>query len=233
MPDDESLLSSGDTSGEAIDAAAAKAAREEAIRALLDAPTTDEPSAPRSMPAPEPRSGPIALAPDVSLPLPEPAVRTNAGYSFLEVALGFLVTVLIAVAAIMGGAEMRARNRAARAADELRTLAAAFEQYRSVTHDWPASATAAGALPPGMEKFLANDVWTRPTPLDGHYTWLKPAGGNPPAIGITAFVPDSPLSLSRRGLERIDRLLDDGVLSTGRFRSGFNGWPVYFLSDPR
>jgi hypothetical protein len=50
------------------------------------------------------------------------------------------------------------------------------------------------------------------------------AGG---IIAITAFSPKAPLALTSKDLLYIDSKLDDGNLATGRFRTGFNGWPVY------
>jgi type II secretory pathway pseudopilin PulG len=46
-------------------------------------------------------------------------------------------------------------------------------------------------------------------------------------IAITAFSPKEPLALTSKDLLYIDSKLDDGNLATGRFRTGFNGWPVY------
>jgi hypothetical protein len=51
-------------------------------------------------------------------------------------------------------------------------------------------------------------------------------------IALTAFPPERPLSLRRADLVRIDRQLDDGNPATGRFRTGFNGWPVYAPDGP-
>ena len=59
-------------------------------------------------------------------------------------------------------------------------------------------------------------------------TWRDPGGGRG-VVTLTAFVPQFPLTLTRADLQRIDRLIDDANLATGRFRTGFNGWPVYLL----
>lgn len=61
----------------------------------------------------------------------------------------------------------------------------------------------------------------------------KPAREPVAMIAVTAFAPDSPLRLTAQQLLEIDRRIDDGNLATGRFRTGFNGWPVYRLQpDP-
>ena len=89
----------------------------------------------------------------------------------------------------------------------------------------------------------------RPVPLPFQDLADKPAMADKPAIGvnvtaspasrpsananaggsiaITAFSPKAPLALTSKDLLYIDSKLDDGNLATGRFRTGFNGWPVY------
>jgi len=49
------------------------------------------------------------------------------------------------------------------------------------------------------------------------------------AVTLTAFSPSFPLTLVESDLIYIDRKIDDGNLATGRFRTGFNGWPVYLV----
>lgn len=51
-------------------------------------------------------------------------------------------------------------------------------------------------------------------------------------ISLTSFPPDTPLSLSQSELLHIDRILDDGALESGNFRTGFNGWPVLIVPTP-
>lgn len=221
----------------ADDIAAAQAAREEAIRALLALP--DEPRPTLIPPAQVPvadrlvSASPGTRAPETQ-PANLPVFRTSnrgpgTSVTLAEASFGLVALVLAGVLVFLAGREWNSRARAARCAEELRGLAAAFEQFRQEEGKWPAAATARGAIPAGMERLLSADMWARPTPLGGHYAWVKAARQNPPALAITAFVPDAPLALSADQLRRIDALLDDGDLATGRFRTGFNGWPVFFL----
>jgi hypothetical protein len=136
---------------------------------------------------------------------------------------------------------------------ELRTLAAAFESHHAQHGVWPAGTNAESRLPKGMEAALAKTRWLAGPPFGGSYDWIPlgqtpPRAATPPAkqgddapksaspgglIAVTAFSPLSPLALSRRDLLYVDGKLDDGNLSTGRFRTGFNGWPVLQVSSNR
>jgi hypothetical protein len=51
-------------------------------------------------------------------------------------------------------------------------------------------------------------------------------------IALSAFSPASPHLLSEADLLALDARLDDGNLATGRFRAGFNRWPIYVVPPP-
>lgn len=128
--------------------------------------------------------------------------------------------------------------------DDLRRIAAAFDSYKTQKGDWPAATSPEVRLPRGMESLLATTSWSAGTPFGGGYAWTPPAKPKPgPAdaavkvapgvIAITAFTPDRPLTLTRADLQYLDRKLDDGDLTTGRFQTGFNGWPIYQVPATR
>lgn len=139
---------------------------------------------------------------------------------------------------------------------ELQQVAAAFEEYRNQNGEWPPATGGEIVIPRGMESALANTHWLSGFPFGGGYEWVPPpppmsATGAlpiadapavatteppPPApayIAITACTPRPPLALTPADLLYIDGKIDDGNLSTGRFRTGFNGWPVYQVKANR
>lgn len=128
---------------------------------------------------------------------------------------------------------------------EVRGLAAAFEAYQTRTGESPAATNPEARIPRGMESALADTRWLAGPPFGGTYEWIptpppKPKDGEEAKkrapsgmIAVTAFAPGPPLALTPADLLYLDRKLDDGNLATGRFRTGFNGWPVYLVSAKR
>jgi type II secretory pathway pseudopilin PulG len=107
---------------------------------------------------------------------------------------------------------------------ELQAHAATIEQARAERGRWPATAEEAGPR-------LMDGGWMDGSDFGGEYGWVPPAAGRPGMITLTAFAPGFPLELTRADLLALDRKLDDGDLATGRFRTGFNGWPVWLVAD--
>ena len=95
----------------------------------------------------------------------------------------------------------------------------------------PASAESTSAAPNAAEATSAAPTSTESTSAESTYAAPNAAAPNTTApiggvIAITAFPPSPALTLSLADLREIDRALDDGNLATGKFRLGFNGWPV-------
>ncbi|MCX6953394.1 MAG: hypothetical protein NTV51_14680 [Verrucomicrobia bacterium] len=115
---------------------------------------------------------------------------------------------------------------------DLTFAAAAFQAYIKEKGVAPPDSDA-GVIPPGMAPHLTQVDWTAPSAVGGAYRWVNIAAGeiveNAPISGtlaLTAFPPSPPLALTQEDLLEIDRRIDDGNLTTGKFRTGFNGWPV-------
>ena len=150
----------------------------------------------------------------------------------VELALGFLVIGLLGWLAIEVVARVRQRHHCDAFVAELRQFEEIFRRYPP----HPAMIGAGGALPRATAEALNSTRWPAGSPLGGNYEWVPPranAPGGSGSIALTAFAPEFPLRVTRAELARIDRQLDDGDLATGRFRTGFNGWPVFHLNDRR
>ena len=156
----------------------------------------------------------------------------SRGFTLLEVALVLLVAGLAFWLGLLLLGRGLQQRRADRFIADLETFAAAFQDYHRQQGVWPPSTGETKAVPGGMENFLRETNWSLGSPFGGTYGWVPPdSAGRQGAVTLTAFSPNFPLGLTRAGLLELDRRMDDGDPATGRFRTGFNGWPVYLAGD--
>lgn len=145
------------------------------------------------------------------------------GLVLVELLLILLVLVLAMVLLFMGLGRIQHQARLEQFGADLQAFTKTFEQARAENGRWPATAAEAGPR-------LQAERWAEGPDIGGEYGWVPPgATGRPGMIIVTAFSPNFPLELTRADLLAIDRGIDDGDLVTGRFRTGFNGWPVYLV----
>lgn len=155
---------------------------------------------------------------------PAAAARRQRGFSTAEALLALLVLALAGALVLAVAGRFRQRLRCDRFIAELRAHATALEGHHRRHGAWPATAAEVADL-------RTNPAWARGSPFGGAYGWSAPASGRPGRITLTAFAPHPPLALSPADLRYIDARLDDGDPAGGRFRAGFNGWPVYLVGD--
>lgn len=149
--------------------------------------------------------------------------RGRRGLVLVELLLILFVLVLAVVLLFMGLGRVRHQARLERLGAEMQAFTIVFEQARAESGRWPATAAEAGPR-------LLEGRWEDGSAFGGDYGWVPPgAADHPGMITLTAFSPNFPLELTRADLLAIDRRIDDGDLATGRFRTGFNGWPLYLV----
>ena len=171
--------------------------------------------------------------------------RRGAGFALSEAGLVLLIFVLAAGLVLLLLGRNQQRRRCDRFVADLREFATAFQSYAPQPKAGLPASTDDAAVPAGMEDLLKDTNWRKGSPFGGNYGWVAYDPARPPAAGsgrapdrsgaivLTAFAPAFPLALSQADLRYIDATLDDGNLATGRFRTGFNGWPVYLVGENR
>ena len=167
--------------------------------------------------------------------------RVTDAFTLPEVALALLVVVggLLFVLTLAG--RVRQRRNCDDYIRDVRAISAAFADYQQQHKVWPPGSSADVALPAELAATLKETSWNAGSPFGGNYGWVAPAPagttdhaagpgwGARGAVTLTAFSPGFPLTLDKSDLLYIDGQIDDGDLTTGRFRTGFNGWPVYLV----
>lgn len=138
------------------------------------------------------------------------------GMTLVEILLAVTLIGLL-TALLIPAVNLAVRSREnARAASRLRRAVAAFEMCRSEQGGYPPDQIVPGqtAVPVMTPYFndLNIDWWGDATPLGGRWDW--DIGYHGFAASLSLWQPD----VSQKQLTEFDRLIDDGDLSTGRFR---------------
>lgn len=159
--------------------------------------------------------------------------RRRGGFTLMQVLVSMAIGSIVVTAGVPKVREAERRSRANIIVADLHTLGAAFETYAQEHGSWPAEVSA-GEMPPEMAGRLGATSWLRITPLGGKYNWENDQmhGGirYRAAISISE-TSDSPLTVDPDSLLEIDRVLDDGNLSTGLFRTGVSYDALYILQQ--
>jgi hypothetical protein len=191
-----------------------------------------------------------AASPTVRLTGTPRTPHPTAGFTLFELVLTLLAIALAIHIAFTEIGKFRHRADRDQFVEELGILAGVFENHWAQHGEWPPATHPEARMPRGMEPALAHTRWLAGPPFGGSYDWIPPAAPGsesqpkgpmenseaakspppPGAIAVTAFSPFPPLPLTLEDLLYIDARLDDGNLSTGRFRSGCNRWPVYAVN---
>jgi len=159
------------------------------------------------------------------------STETNASRGFTLLELLIVVAVLGIIAAI---SVAFLRNHIEKAtvtavAADLKTFETGFLSFASDMGGFPPDSHLDGTyhLPAGagVEDYLPVQRWATPTPLGGNYNWEGP--DHYPYAGVSVFKPSAPAST----FALLDKTIDDGDLSQGKFRIGTNGRFTYIIDE--
>lgn len=145
--------------------------------------------------------------------------RKEAGFTLLELLVVVGIIGVLAAIAMPAYNAYRDRAKAAVVASELRYFASAFYAYYTDELEFPEDNHE--EIPDGMEDLLPVQ-FTRETIIGGRYNWEGPDQYSYAGIAISGN-PDADL------IAIVDRVIDDGSLTTGRFQRMSNGRPTYIL----
>lgn len=135
--------------------------------------------------------------------------------------IGVTIIGLLASLSIPALGKVKRNSDASSIANNFRTYAAAFEIYAMDNGAWPADVTPA-IIPAGMEGSLPR--FTIPTIYNASWDWDFRVNGITASVSLRSNTMDYSL------LEKVDAILDDGNLNTGRFVRINNGG-AYILED--
>ncbi len=131
---------------------------------------------------------------------------------------------LLATLAVASFARIREKSENSTLVNDLRTFSAAFETYALETGGWPPD-TATSVVPVGMEDRIKAGDWAKVGPGNFRWDWDKGILGTKAAISLIGC------TFSDARLAVIDAMIDDGNVSTGKFRRLSDGRPAFVLED--
>lgn len=147
------------------------------------------------------------------------------GYTLIEVLIVVAIIADLAVMSVPSFIRARTTAQNTRFVNDLRVISAAFEQYSAERYRWPVEA-GPSAIPPGMELFIGNRVaFSNGTAVGGSWDWDYNVGGVRAAVTVNLTgVLNDPVRM-----QDVDKLFDDGILTTGAFRQATGNKYIYVL----
>ena len=157
------------------------------------------------------------------------AVGRRAGFTLVEIMIVVLTIALLSALALPAFRRARTQTQLTAIANDLKQFSAAFDLYAMERGRYPPDSHLPMPyhLPnTEMEEYLTPEKWAEETAVGGYYNWEGP--DSYPYAGIAIFGSTANLST----MQMLDKILDDGNLSTGLFRKiAANSRYTYILEE--
>lgn len=149
--------------------------------------------------------------------------QRRSGFTLVEIMIVVVIIGLLAALAIPAMQRVRQRAQNSRFVSDLRTFSQAFETYAMENGDWPAN-VGSGVVPAALTNQISSAAWTSVNSLGGRWNW------DAYRLGIKAGIATTGVTASTEQMTAIDQMIDDGDLTTGRFRA-FSGRYILVLDE--
>jgi prepilin-type N-terminal cleavage/methylation domain-containing protein len=144
-----------------------------------------------------------------------------AGFSIVELMVVVAIIGLLSVIAWPSFQRVQRETTAARLGNDFRVYGATFETYALEQGDWAPDGDG-NALPETILPYFSNSSWSETPPTGGFWGWQQDR------LMITAAVALVPTTDNIELFIVVDRMLDDGNLTTGQFIKASDRY-VYIL----
>jgi len=143
-----------------------------------------------------------------------------------------IISILVAIL-VPTMVKIKRRSLATAISNDVRVFAAAFEAYAHEAGRWP-NEVDAGVFPPEMASRINDGTWTRRSPIGGMYNWDSDQmhqGTRYKGVIAISSTASAPLTQDVDLWEAIDKVIDDGVLTSGNFRIGTDDEPIFIVAQ--
>jgi prepilin-type N-terminal cleavage/methylation domain-containing protein len=150
------------------------------------------------------------------------------GFTLVEIMIVVVIIGILATLGLPAFQQVRMHSQNTTTINDLRTFRAAFDTFAlekgywppdSMGNAWPDAATAAEVY----DGYIKQTQWEKTTPIGGNYDWDPDQFFNSNGVSVDAYtVSDDQVAL-------LDKMVDDGDLTTGLFRQ--RGGGVIWIMD--
>lgn len=138
------------------------------------------------------------------------SLKVPKAFTLVELMIVVAIIGILAALAVPAFRKIQQNSRASAIANDFRVFSEAFLNYNLENGNWPNSDWAEGSYPNNMQSYLSAH-WLEPSVAGGYYVFHIDEGA-----GVPAMVLLSNNGMAEDLMKRVDNILDDGNLNTGR-----------------
>lgn len=144
-------------------------------------------------------------------------ISRHFAFTMVEIMVVVVIVGILATMLVNGFRLVREHTHNSKILNDFRTFEYGFINYNMTHGDWPES-PGPGILPSGMDDFIKKKDFEGSNYVKGLWVWEKSDDSGSFLAGISLVNPE----VTTEQMVKVDRQLDDGNLSTGRFRNNLS-----------
>ncbi len=145
-----------------------------------------------------------------------------AAFTLVEIMIVVVIIGLLAALAVPALQRVKQRAIATRYLNDVRQIREGAERYALENGNFPPNGV--GGLHAALRGYVPDKLFAETTPLGGAWDWDYEQNGF--RVAVSVYLPTA----TTEQIRLIDRMIDDGVLTTGLFQTASN--KVIYVMEP-